>query len=49
MTWSLGRSRGEEDQMREITMIDISDFESAYFLEKQSGLLGKAVRATTAP
>ena len=32
---------GEEDQMREITMIDISDFESAYFLEKQSGLLGR--------
>lgn len=32
---------GEENEMREITMIDISDFESAYFLEKQSGLLGK--------
>ena len=30
---------GEEDQMREITMIDISDFESGYFREKQSGLL----------
>lgn len=32
---------GDDDALREITMIDISDFESAYFLEKQAGLLGR--------
>ncbi|MGC2872882.1 hypothetical protein ACPW7J_07205 [Ihubacter sp. rT4E-8] len=31
----------EDDDVREITMIDINDFESTYFLEKRSGLLKK--------
>lgn len=35
---------GEEEQLREITMIDICDYQSAYFVEKNAGTLGKLSR-----
>lgn len=35
---------GEDGQLCEITMVDINDYQSAYFVEKNAGVLGKLSR-----